>query len=89
MNRSRIKPREIVIAILTWFAADSLAGLVILAVGAVLVIRSGKNFKEAVTLLPDDPVFMATTGVVAVVIAVTVILRLVRRSKATVNSKGK
>lgn len=84
MSRPAIRPREIVIAILTWFAADTLAGFVILAVGAVLIVRSGKSFPEAVKMLPDDPIFMATTGVVAVVIAATVVLRLIRRSRANV-----
>lgn len=80
--RRGLKLRDVAIAILTWFAADSLAGLVILAVGAVLVVRSGKKPIEAITMLPDDPIFVTTTIVVGLLIAATIIRRLVRRSRA-------
>jgi hypothetical protein len=72
--------RLIVIAILTWLAADTLAGLALLAIGAVLIVRSGKSFPDAVKHLPHDPVFTTTTAIVGVMIAVTIVVRLIRRA---------
>ena len=80
-RRRTLQLRPIVIAILTWIAADSLAGLFLLAVGAVLIVRSGKSFPEAVKLLPHDPVFTTMSAIVGAVIATMIILRFLRRNR--------
>lgn len=72
--------KDVLAALLTWFAADTVAGLVILAAAASVLVRSGLPLKEAIRLLPGDFTFVVTTVTVSSLIALTIIWRWSKRS---------
>lgn len=81
-HKQPVSLRDVVTALLTWVAADALAGLAILATAAAVLSRSGHtDLQHAAVLLATDFTFVVTTMAVSCLVALTILWRLSKRSK--------
>jgi membrane protease YdiL (CAAX protease family) len=79
--KTQVRLRDALMALLTWFAADTVAGLAIIAAALAVMRRTDHlNPEQIIALLPGDFTFVVTTTTVTAVVALSVLWRYTRRA---------